>query len=172
MTDNEETLIQITDDETTDIEETPTVEKTKKSYVMTEARKKALEKGRETRARKVAEKKALKNEEKEISKKNKERQKAMETLGITEDSYNKAFAKKTVIQEEISDEENVVIVKKKKAKPKRIVYETESDDDEPPTVERKRRPAYTDSQVRAILAETDAKAKEVIESKPFRLKRV
>ena len=45
MTDNEETPIQITDEETTDIEETATVEKTKKSYVMTEGRKKALEKG-------------------------------------------------------------------------------------------------------------------------------
>ena len=166
MTDNEETLIQITDDETTDIEETPTVEKTKKSYVMTEARKKALEKGRETRARKVAEKKVLKNEEKEMSKLNKERQKAMETLGISEDEYSNAFTKKTVIQES-SDEEEVVVVKKKKvkAKPKKkIVYETESEDDEPPTVERKRRPAYTEEQVRQVLQEPAPK--------PFRLKRV
>ena len=166
MTDNEETLIQITDDETTDIEETPTVEKTKKSYVMTEARKKALEKGRETRARKVAEKKALKDEEKEISKKHKERQKAMETLGINDEQYTNAFKTFGVVDES-SDEEEVVVVKKKKvkAKPKKkIVYETESEDDEPPTVERKRRPAYTEEQVRQVLQEPAPK--------PFRLKRV
>lgn len=165
MTDNEETLIQITDDETTDIEETPTVEKTKKSYVMTEARKKALEKGRETRARKVAEKKALKNEEKEISKKHKERQKAMETLGINDEQYTNAFKTFGVVDES-SDDEIVVVKKKKvKAKPKKkIVYETESEDDEPPTVERKRRPAYTEEQVRQVLQEPAPK--------PFRLKRV
>lgn len=167
MTDNEETTIQITDDEITDIEEVPTVEKTKKPYKMTDARKKALEKGREARAKKVAEKKAIKDEEKEISKLKNQRQKAMKTLGITEDDLNKT--KHT--------EEKIVVVKKKKPKQK-IVYETEteseseSSDDEPPTVERRRRHAYTDSQVRAILEETDKKARDIVENKPFRLKRV
>jgi hypothetical protein len=172
MTDNEENLTQITDDELTDIEEVATVEKTKKPYKMTDARKKALEKGRETRAKKVAEKKAVKDEEKEISKLNKQRQKAMATLGITEESLNKSQR----VKEENDFDKKVMlsvakVVKKTKAKPKqKIVYETESEtesessDDEPPTVERKRRPAYTETQIREILNEPAPK--------PFRLKRV
>ena len=169
MTDNEENLTQITDDELTDIEEVATVEKTKKPYKMTDARKKALEKGRETRAKKVAEKKAVKDEEKEISKLNKQRQKAMLTLGITEDELNKTQHVK--IEEEVLSVAKVVKKKKPKAKPKqKIVYETESEtesessDDEPPTVERRRRPAYTETQIREILNEPAPK--------PFRLKRV
>tara|TARA_R110000803_G_scaffold11632_1_gene34644 strand:+ start:688 stop:1203 length:516 start_codon:yes stop_codon:yes gene_type:complete len=171
MTDNEETPIQITDEETTDIEETATVEKTKKSYVMTEARKKALEKGREARAKKVADRKAIKNEEKELTKLAKQRQKAMATLGISEDEYTTAFKTYGVV-EEGSDEEEVV-VKKKKAKPKakpkkKIVYESESEeeeveessDDEPPTVERRRRNTYAPN------------ALQEPAPKPFRLKRV
>jgi len=168
MTDNEQAPALLTDDEITDIEETITVEKTKKPFKMTEARKKALEKGRETRAKKVAEKKVLKNEEKELNKLNNQRQKAMKILGMSEDDMVREEKKKQPAP------------KKKKAKPK-IVYESESEseesesessDDEPPTVERRRRHAYTDSQVRAIMEETDRKAKELIERKPLRLKRV
>jgi hypothetical protein len=160
MTDNGEAQTLITDDEIEDIEETRTVEKTKKAYVMTDARKKALEKGRATRAKKVAESREVKNEEKEMSKLNKQKAKARQVLGITEQE-----------QEDLDeDEEEVVVVKKKKVvvvkkKKQKIVYETDSSsssDDEPPTVERKPRNAYKEKEIRTIIPDTP----------PFRLKRV
>ena len=156
MSDNEELVSQITEDETTDVEETPTLEKPKRPYKMTDARKKT--------------------EQKEMKKLENQRRKAMATLGISEDEYytfNKSTSKTTRPQAELTDSESEeeVVVRRKKVKPKpkkkKIVYvdETESEEEpEPKSVERVRRKTYTDREIRQVLQEP--------EPVPFRLKRV
>jgi len=168
MTDNGEEPTLITDDEMTDNEDTNTVEKNrgrrppmtleptssgidKKPYKMTDARKKALEKGRQSRSSKIAENKIMKDEEKEKTKISNERNKALKLLGISEES----LAVKKL-------DNDPVKIKVKKPTKKQVVYEDESSsEDVPPTVEKKKKQEPM-KKIEPI--------SEVI--KPFRLKRV
>ena len=176
MTDNEENQTPLSNDELEEIVEEETnnsVEKRpRKGYVMTEKRREALERGRKARAEKVKIKQSEKAEEKELKKKTNQRRKAMETLGISEDEYSNAFAKKTTRpQAELSDsdsEEEIIVKKKKpKSKKKKIVYVDESESEEEPepkSVERVRRKTYSEREMKQLIQES--------EPKPFRLKRV
>jgi len=180
MTDNGEEPTLITDDELTDNEDTNTVEKNrgrrppmtplptssgidKKPYKMTDARKKALEKGRQLRSSKIAENKIMKDEEKEKTKISNERNKALKLLGISEES----LAVKKLDNE-------LVKIKVKKPIKKKVVYEDESNsEDEPPSVEKNRgrrplKPLPTLTTLKSGIV--NEPINEVI--KPFRLKRV
>lgn len=178
MTDNGEEPTLITDDEMTDNEDTNTLEKNrgrrprmtplptssgidKKTYKMTDARKKALENGRQLRSSKIAENKIMKDEEKEKTKISNERNKALKLLGISEE---------TLAVKKLDNE--LVKIKVKKPIKKKVVYEDESNsEDEPPTVEKKKsrgqRPPLTTLKTPYA---TSSAIEEVI--KPFRLKRV
>jgi len=182
MTDNGEEPTLITDDELTDIEDTNTVEKNrgrrppitplptssgidKKPYKMTDARKKALEKGRQSRSSKIAENKIIKDVEKEKTKISNQRNKALKLLGISEESLavkkldNELVKSRGLHPPTTPYATSSAIDKVKKPTKKQVVYEDESSsEDEPPTVEKKKK------------QEPMKKIEEVI--KPFRLKRV
>jgi hypothetical protein len=99
------------------------IEKVKKPYVMTEARKKAFEKARITRAENIARRHAVK--EKEIN----------EIVKLKEDKVNIKITKQkqkeyeiAKLQEESSDDEPIIVRKKKSSK-KKVIYISDEEDD-------------------------------------------
>jgi hypothetical protein len=100
------------------------IEKTKKPYVMTEARKKAFEKARLTRAENIARRHAVK--EKEINEIVKLKENKI-NIKITKQKQKEAEIAK--LQEESSEDEEPIIVRKKKSNKKKVIYISDDEDD-------------------------------------------
>ena len=105
-------------------EEPAKIEKTKKPYVMTEARKAAFEKARIARADNIARRKQVK--EKEVNELTKFKEEKIKKKTMKEKQKEEQIAK---LEESSSSEDEPIIVKKKKTKKKKVIYISEDDDD-------------------------------------------
>ena len=105
-------------------EEPAKIEKTKKPYVMTEARKAAFEKARIARADNIARRKQVK--EKEVIELTKFKEEKIKKKTMKEKQKEEQIAK---LEESSSSEDEPIIVKKKKTKKKKVIYISEDDDD-------------------------------------------
>ena len=105
-------------------EEPAKIEKTKKPYIMTEARKAAFEKARIARADNIARRKQVK--EKEVNELTKFKEEKIKKKTMKEKQKEEQIAK---LEESSSSEDEPIIVKKKKTKKKKVIYISEDDDD-------------------------------------------
>jgi len=101
---------------------TPT--KTKRPYVMTEARKEAFEKARITRAKNIATRKAIKDKEAEEFNKKKEVKVMKKTMKL------KKKEEQALQELDTSSDDEPIIVRKKRSRKPRVVYVSDDSEDE------------------------------------------